>query len=167
MTSGTEVRGDDPVHLDKALDMPSGLKPSHASLPFARRLMGVLRSVIEVPVLSMSNAGHHNPFCGRIAAQLIRHDHAWLASCRPQQLTKEPQRRKPITLWLDKDINHNPVLIDRSPEIMSNPVDLEKDFIHMPFVASPRTPCSQASGKLSAELVAPAPDRFVAEQHSA
>jgi len=46
MASGTEVRGDDPVHLDKALDMPSRLKPSHASLPFTRRLMGVLGSVI-------------------------------------------------------------------------------------------------------------------------
>jgi hypothetical protein len=39
MTSGAEVRSDDPVYFDEALRVPSGFESSHSSLPFSRRLM--------------------------------------------------------------------------------------------------------------------------------
>jgi hypothetical protein len=44
------------VHLDKALRVWTGFELPHASLPFARRLMRVLRAVVQVPVLSVSHA---------------------------------------------------------------------------------------------------------------
>src|SRR5688572_17860896 len=49
---------------------------------------------------------------------------------------------------------------------MLHSVDLEKDFVEMPLVARL---CPSASELISirwAELVAPAPDRFVAQLHS-
>ena len=64
------------MHLDKALSVPSGFEPPHASLPLTRRLMRVLGPIVQVPVLSVSNARHHDPFRGGIAAQLVRYNHA-------------------------------------------------------------------------------------------
>ncbi len=59
-----------------------------------------------------------------------------------------------------------PFLIKGAPKIVRGTVDLEEDFIQMPLIGVPSTPSLQASGELLAELVAPAPDRFVADQHS-
>ena len=50
---------------------------------------------------------------------------------------------------------------------MPDAVDLQKDFIQMPFVAGRATPSPQPSGIQVAELVAPAPDRFVADDNAA
>ena len=87
----------------------------------------------------------------------------WSASCGPQQLAKEPDRGKTIPLRLHEDVEDDPVLIDSSPEVVSDAIDLEEDFVQMPFVTGSSTPSSQAVGILLAELVAPAPDRFVAD----
>jgi hypothetical protein len=76
VASGTEVRGNDTVHLDKTLGVPSGLELSHSPLPLPRRLRRVLGPVVYIPVLSMSNTGHHDPFRRPIAAQFVGNDHA-------------------------------------------------------------------------------------------
>ena len=62
---------------------------------------------------------------------------------------------------------HNPVLIHGSPEIIPHAIDVEEHFVQMPLVAAPETPFPQTSGIIVAELVAPAPDRFVADQYAA
>jgi hypothetical protein len=46
------------MDLDKPLGVPGGFEPSHSLLPFSGRLMRVLRAVIQVPMLPVSNAGH-------------------------------------------------------------------------------------------------------------
>src|SRR4051794_3140285 len=46
VASEAKVRGDDAVHLNKTLSVPSGLEPSHAPLPLPRRLMRVLGAVV-------------------------------------------------------------------------------------------------------------------------
>ena len=152
MASGAEVRSDDSVNLDKPLGVPSGFEPSHSPLPLPRRLMRVLRPVVQIPMLPMSNAGHHDPFRRAVAAQLVRNDHARLASGGPQQLAKEPDRGKAIPLRLHEDVEDNTVLIDGSPEIVSDAVDLEEDFVQMPFVAGSSAPSSQAVGILLPNL---------------
>lgn len=88
-------------------------------------------------MLSMSNAWHHDSFCSGIAAQLVRNDHARLP-CAPQQLAEETDGRKAIPFGLNQDVENNPVLIDSSPEIVSDTVDLQEDFVQMPFVAGTR-----------------------------
>ena len=70
------------------------------------------------------------------------------ASCSPQQLAKETDCRESIPLRLHEDVEDNAVLIDRSPEVMSDAVDLEEDLVQMPFVAGPSTPSPQAIGIL-------------------
>jgi hypothetical protein len=62
MASRAEVRSDDAMDLNKTLGVLSGFEPSHSPLAFTRWLMRVLSSVIEIPMLSMSNAGQHHSF---------------------------------------------------------------------------------------------------------
>jgi hypothetical protein len=162
-----EVRGDDSVHLDKTLSMPGGFKPSHSSLPFTRRLMRVLRSVVQVSVLPVRDAGHHDSFRRPVASEFVGHDHARTTIVpRPQQLAEEPHGGEAVALRLDQNIEDDTVLIDGPPEVMSDTVDLEEDLIQMPLVARPGTPSPQAIGELASKFIAPAPDCFIAHHHA-
>jgi hypothetical protein len=144
VASGAEVRGNDSVNLDEPLGMPSGLEPSHSPLPFTRRLMRVLGPVVQVAMLAMSNAGHHHSFRRPIAAQLISNNDARFAPSCPQKLAKKPNCGETIPLRLNENVQDDAVLIDRSPEIVSDAVDLEEDFVQMPFITGSSTPSSQA-----------------------
>jgi hypothetical protein len=145
MASWSEVRGDDSVHLDKALRVPGGLEPTHASLPFTRWLMRVLGPVVQIPVLPVSHAGHHHSFRSGVASELVRNDHARVPTpCGAQQPAKETHGRESVTFRLHQDVENNAMLIDGSPEIVSNAIDLEKHLIQMPFVTGPRTSFPQA-----------------------
>jgi hypothetical protein len=165
--SGSEVRADDSVYLDETLGVPGGLEPPHALFPLPRWLMGVLGPVVQVPVLPVSNAGHYDPFRGGIAAQFVGNDYARTPPRGPQQLAEEPHCREAVALGLHKNIDNNAVLIHGSPEIMPHAIDVEEDFVQMPFVAGTGTPFPQAGDIQVAELLAPAPDRFIADQYSA
>jgi len=114
----------------------------------------------------MSNAGQHNPFRRRVAAQFVSNDHAWTARRGTQQLAEEPDGSKSVPSWLDENIENDTVLVDRSPEIVGDSVDLEEDFIQMPFVTGPSATPSQTGGIRSTKFVAPASDRLIAEQYS-
>src|SRR5947208_530795 len=82
----------------------------------------------------MSNRGHHDPFRRPVATQLVSNDHAWSAPRCTPQLAEEPDGSKAIALWLHENSKDNTVLIDRSPKVVGDSVDLEEDFIQMPFV---------------------------------
>jgi hypothetical protein len=53
MPARSEVLGKRPICREKSLRVPGGLEPLHTPLPLAGRLMGVLRAVVEIPVLPM------------------------------------------------------------------------------------------------------------------
>jgi hypothetical protein len=53
MASWSEVLGNRTVRGEKPLGVPWGLKPLHASLPLARRLMGIFRAIVQIAVLAM------------------------------------------------------------------------------------------------------------------
>ena len=57
MPSRTEVLGDGAIGGEEALGMARGLEALHAPLPLAGRLMGVLRTVVEIAVLAMFHTG--------------------------------------------------------------------------------------------------------------
>src|SRR4051812_5918384 len=97
-------------------------------------------------MLSMSNAGEHNPFRRRVAAQFLGNDHPWAARGGAQQLAEKADGSKSVPSWLDENIEDDTVLVDRSPEIVGDSVDLEEDFIQMPFVTRPRATSSQTGG---------------------
>ena len=60
-----------------------------------------------------------------------------------------------VSAWLDQDVEHIAVLVDRAPQVMDRAVDPDKDFIEMPFVAGPGLAPAQPVGVGLAELRAP------------
>ena len=114
-------------------------------------------------MLPMRNTGHHDSFCCRVAAQLVRDDYAWLSSCSLQQLAKETNRGEAIPFRLDEDVEDDAVLIDGSPEVVNDAVDLEEDLVQMPLITRSGTSSPEAVGVVFAELLTPTPDRLVAE----
>jgi hypothetical protein len=118
------------VHLDETLRVPGGLESPHSSLPLTSRLMRVLGTVVQVPVLPVSNARHHDSFGGSVAVQLIVDDYSRSTTAvNPQQPAKETHRREPVALFLHENIDHNTVLIDSAPEIMPHAVNVEEHLI--------------------------------------
>ena len=109
------MRSNDSMNLDKALGVSSRLEPSHSPLPFSRWLMRVLGSVVQVSMLSVSDAGHHHSFRCAVAAELVSDDDARCAPGRPQELPEQTNCRKAITLRLYEDVEDNAVLIDGAP----------------------------------------------------
>jgi len=155
------------VDLDELLGVSSGLEPPHSPLALTGRLMRVLGAIVQVPVLPVSNSRHHHSLRGSIAAELVSNNHPWtsLTGC-PQEPTEEANGGETIPLRLDENVKNDTILIDGPPEVLSDAVDLEEDFIQMPLVAGPGTPSPEPIGKLAAEFTAPAADRFVAHHHA-
>jgi hypothetical protein len=63
--------------------------------------MRVLGPVVQVPMLAMSNAGHHHSFRRPIAAQLVSNNDAGFATSCSQQLVKKPHCGETIPLRLN------------------------------------------------------------------
>jgi len=68
---------------------------------------------------------------------------------------------------LHQNIQHDAVLIDRTPEIVRLAIDFHEDLIQVLFVARPGPPPAQLIGKGLAELLAPLADCFVGHAHPA
>jgi len=73
--------------------------------------MRVLGPIVQIPMLPMRNTGHNDASRGGVAAQLVRDNHPRAAPGYRQQLAEETDRGEAIAFWLDKYIEHNPVLI--------------------------------------------------------
>ena len=95
--------------------MLTGLEPAHAPLSLTRRLMRVLRPVIQVSVLPVSNISHHHSYSRAVTAELIRNNDARSTAGYPQEPAKEPDGRETVALRLDENIENHAVLIDGAP----------------------------------------------------
>jgi hypothetical protein len=83
------VRSNDSMHFDKPLGVPTGFEPTYSSLPLARRLMRILRSVVQVAMLSMRDARHDDSFRRPVTPQFIRNNDAPRAPAARKSLRKK------------------------------------------------------------------------------
>ena len=103
----------------------------------------------------------------RITAQLVR-DHASRDGALPfQQLPKEARRGMPIALGLHQDVDHVAVLVNRPPEILLPPLNIDEQFVQVPRVAHPSTASPQRSRIRRPKDPTPLPNRFVGDSHTA
>ncbi len=100
MPFGSEVGGHDPLYLEKALRMIGRFEALHPAFPLSGRLVRVLCTVIEVPVLTVSNGRHYHSFRRSIASELVGDHYARRPSTGTQKLTKETDRGTSITSGL-------------------------------------------------------------------
>ena len=74
MPTGTKVLRDRTVGGKETLGVAGGLKPLHAPLPLAGRLVRVLRVIIEIPMLPMFHPRQELSLGGSIALEFIGDD---------------------------------------------------------------------------------------------
>ena len=99
------------MHFEKSLGVPRRFKTPHPSFALTRGLMGILRPVVQISMLSMDNAGHHDSLRGGIATKFVGDDHTRRSSRSPQQFAKKPHSSKAIALWLDQNVEKDSILI--------------------------------------------------------
>ena len=107
------MRGDNAVDFDEPLGVSGGLEPPHSPLALTGRLMRVLGTIVQVPVLPVSNSRHHYSLRCPVATELISNNHPWpsLTGC-PQEPAEEADGGETIPLRLDENIKNDTILID-------------------------------------------------------
>src|SRR5262245_18023377 len=89
VASRSEMLGNGTIRGEEPLRLHGRLEPLHPPLPLAGGLMGVLRAVIEIPVLAVLHAGQDLPLGRTIAFELVRDDHPRHILAALEQLAEE------------------------------------------------------------------------------
>jgi hypothetical protein len=76
MPTRANVLGHGTTRGQETLGLPWRLKPLHAPLPLAGGLMSMLRTVVEITVLTVPHPGQHLALRRPITLQLSRNDDA-------------------------------------------------------------------------------------------
>jgi hypothetical protein len=92
------------ISSEEPLGLSWRLEPLHAPFPLAGGLMGVLRPVIQIPMLAMFYTRQELSLGGSITLQLIRDDDSWSVLAPLEQLAEEFLRRLLVSPALHQDI---------------------------------------------------------------
>jgi hypothetical protein len=161
VASRSEMLGDGTIRGEEPLRLPGRLGPLHPPLPLAGGLMGVLRAVIEIPVLAVLHARQYLPLGRTIAFELVRDDHPRNILAALEQLAEELLGRVRVTPTLDPDIQDMIVLIQRPPPIVVCATNRQEYLIQVPPISTLRPSVSKLIGICLAKLTAPLADRFI------
>jgi hypothetical protein len=130
-------------------------------------LLGVLRPIIEIPMLPMFHPGEDLALGGSVAFEFIGDNCSGDVGQPLKQLTEELLGSFLIPTTLPQEIKHVPVLINGSPPIVILALDRQKHLIPVPFIAGPRTATMELSGIVLAKLAPPFADGFIRDDHAA
>ena len=111
MSAGTEVAVDEGVGGEEVLGLPGRFEALHLPLSSSRRTMRVLGPIIQISALSVLDARKQLTLSDAVAAQLVGHNHPRFILQTLQQPFEEAPRRLGIAPGLNKDVEHNAILI--------------------------------------------------------
>src|ERR687885_295048 len=131
------------------------------------RPIQVLRPVVQTLVPAMLDTWHHLTLGCPVARELVGDHDARRPALPLQQLAQQTLRGALVAPALHQHIQHHPGLVDRAPEPVPHPGDLDDDLIEVPFVAGTGQPPPDPVGELLAELERPLPDGLVADHDAA
>ena len=80
-----------------------------------------------------------------------------------QQLAQKFERRALIAVFLQQNVEHLAVVVDRTPQLRTLATDLDHHLAQMPARGRRRTSAPQVGCESLAELARPASDRLVAD----
>lgn len=115
----------------------------------------------------MLHPRHQVSLRGSIAGQLVGDHDAGRTHLLSEQLTQQAFRGDLVTLALDQNVQHDPVLIHCPPEPVLYPGNLHRDFVKVPLITSLRQPTADLIGEGLTELQPPLPYAFVADDDAA
>ena len=101
--------------------------------------------------------------CNTIAPQFVGHDDPRHILQTLQQSLEEPLCSVGVAPRLDKDIQHNAILIDGAPKIMLHTQDPDEHLIEVPLISGSWSTTSQTIGEIRPEFLPPAPYRLVGD----
>jgi hypothetical protein len=101
-----------------------------------------------------------------VAPQLVGHDHPRHVLQAFQQTSEEALGGVGISPVLNKDVEHNAVLVDGTPEVLLNALDPDEHLVEVPLVPRPWAAAANATGKALAEFPAPAPHCLIGDSNA-
>ena len=129
--------------------------------------MRVLRSIVQVAALAVFDVWHQRALRYAVAAELVGDEDPRCILQTLQQPLEKALRRPGIAAALHQDVEHDPVLIDGTPEIVQLTPDPDEDLIQVPLVARPRPTPAKLIRKARAELEAPSANALIGDNHTA
>jgi hypothetical protein len=85
---------------------------------------------------------YHAPDRRHVAGEFVGDDHPWLVLAGVQHLAQKPFSRCLVAAFLNENVQHDAVLVDRSPQPVALAANLQQHLIQVPLVTGS---CSSAS----------------------
>jgi len=101
-----------------------------------------------------------------VALKFIGHDHARHVIKALQQPSEKPFGRLAISPRLNKDVQHDTVLIHGTPKIMLHALDPDEHLVHVPLVPGSWSAASQAVCEGLAKLLAPPTNGLIRDDNA-
>jgi hypothetical protein len=114
-----------------------GLEPLHLPLSPSRRPMRILGSVIQISARSVPDIGQDFAMRHTVAAQAISDEAPRLVFQPVQQSLEKALEPRGVPAVLHEDIEYDPVLVHRPPEIVQRAVDADEHLVEVPGVSGP------------------------------
>ena len=115
----------------------------------------------------MPDIGQDCSLSDTIAAQAISDEASGPVSQPMQQALKETLGGCPVPPILYQDVEHDPVLVHRAPQIVQYAPDADEHLIKVPGISGLRPSPAQSPGEVRTELQAPKPNAFVGHYDAA
>ena len=133
-----EKIGDLIVYRQEFLDLPWRFVPLHDPLSSPRRLMRILRPIVQPFVLAVLQVQAHVLARCAIGFELVRDHDARRFRGLLQQLPHKPLRGGSISSALNEDVENEAVLIDGAPEPMLLGGDCDDNLASRPGELHPQ-----------------------------
>ena len=114
----------------------------------------------------MLNPGKQFALSDAVASQFVSDDHSRQVLQALQQSPEEALGSIGVAPVLNKDVEHNTVLIHGTPEIVLHALDPDEHLVKVPLVPWLRPAAAQAVGKALAEFPAPSPHRLIGDDNT-
>jgi hypothetical protein len=135
VAAGTEVVTDGTEDRQEGLNVPGRLEALHHSLSLAYGKVRILSTIVQAFVVAVIDVGQDSPDGRWVSRELVGDDDSRLVANSGDDLLQEPFGGMLITSRLDQDVEHDTVLVDRSPQPVAMTTDADRYFVEMSFVA--------------------------------
>ena len=133
MTSWAEVTVDQRMRRQEGLRLAPRLEPLHLSLSSPSGSVRILSPIVQVPTCPMPDVGQNGTLSDAVAAQPVGDKASRLVPQPLQQTLEESLGGGSVPSILHQDVQHDPVLIRRAPQIVQYAPDPDEHLVEVPL----------------------------------
>jgi hypothetical protein len=126
----------------------------------------LVEDIRQVPAGPMPHVRQDLALRDAIAPEAVGDDTPPLELQAGQQPPEEAPGRRGAPPVLHQDVEHDPVLVHRTPEVVQLAGNADEHLIEVSGVARLRSALAQLASEVAAEVQAPAPDTLVGEDRA-